>query len=88
MVSPTEAGIPVYRHAHIPTFLRSYRQLKEAGLRPACASQPDGAWQRVRNESRPEWLWLYDVRQARPYICTTKHASSGRRLSKPLEGAK
>jgi len=72
MVNP---GVPVYKRTRMPAHLRSYRQLKAVGLRPGNATRPDGAW-KVQQQDQTVWQWLYDIRQARPYICTTKHALS------------
>jgi hypothetical protein len=63
-------ALPIYRRRHAPAHLRTYTQLKAAGLRPAHISKPDGS---------AVWMWLYDVRQARAYVCANKHASAGKR---------
>lgn len=82
MAAPTAdpGTLPIYRRGHAPTHLRTYTQLKAVGLCPAHISKPDAVyfWQR-KPDGTPVWMWLYDVGQARAYICTNKHASAGKR---------
>lgn len=69
------AGVPLYPRSEVPAYLRTYRQLAKAGLRPAQIDQPDGVY--LLKETR---IWLYDYTQARPYSCTTKRASVGQQI--------
>lgn len=75
----TEPSVPIYKRTEVPAHLRTYSQLKAAGLRPACATRPDGAWRITCRDKTTVWMWLYDVHEARIYVCTTKHAGGGRR---------
>lgn len=80
MAAPTtNPGVPIYRRRSAPEHLRTYARLKAEGLRPAHVARPDGVYRwRERADGIIEWMWLYDIRQARPYVCTTKHASAGK----------
>jgi hypothetical protein len=73
-------ALPIYRRRHAPAHLRTYTQLKAAGLRPAHISKPDAVyfWGQ-KPDGSAVWMWLYDVRQARAYVCANKHASAGKR---------
>lgn len=71
-------GVAVYRRSEVPEHLWTYEQLRLAGLRPARASRPDGAWPMKYRGGQVSWMWLYDRRQARPYVCTTKHRRGSR----------
>lgn len=71
-------GVPTYHRGTVPAHLRTYKQLKLAGLRPANARRPDGAWPMHYRTGQQGWVWLYDVAQARSYVCKTKHARQAR----------
>jgi|SRR5579885_2158805 hypothetical protein len=70
---PTLDGVPLYPCRRAPEHLKTYNQLLHAGLRPLSAARPDGVYLLDGRK-----VWLYDVRAARSYACTTKYAPAGR----------
>lgn len=73
--------VPVYRwQSNKPDYLWTYPRLKRAGLRPANMSRPDGVAPVKHRNGQVSWIWFYDVRQAKPYMCQTKRGKADRRF--------